>query len=119
VGEVDAITLGEIVEKYGIGGGAVLKMGCGGCEYDVILNDYERVKLFDEVLFEHHAYVTDPRAGFAREAFGRFRVRDREQRGALHEAWPWQGAARQCQLRQEATMRCNLCVSCVIAPVEE
>ena len=57
VGEVDAITLGEIVEKYGIGEGAVLKMDCEGCEYDVILNDYEHVRLFDEILFEYHAYI--------------------------------------------------------------
>jgi hypothetical protein len=33
-------------------------MDCEGCEYDVILNDYEHVKLFDEVYFEHHAYAT-------------------------------------------------------------
>jgi len=57
-GEVDAVTLGEIVERYGIGEGAVLKMDCEGCEYDVILNDYEHVRLFDEILFEYHAYIT-------------------------------------------------------------
>ena len=57
MGEVDAITLGEIVERYGVGEGAVLKMDCEGCEYDVILNDYEHVRLFDEILFEYHAYI--------------------------------------------------------------
>jgi FkbM family methyltransferase len=57
-GEVDAVTLGEIVERYSIGEGAVLKMDCEGCEYDVILNDYEHVRLFDEILFEYHAYIT-------------------------------------------------------------
>ena len=35
-----------------------LKMDCEGCEYDVILNDYEHVKLFDEVYFEYHAFIT-------------------------------------------------------------
>jgi len=30
-------------------------MDCEGCEYDVILNDYEHVRLFDEVYFEYHA----------------------------------------------------------------
>ena len=45
-------------------------MGCRGCEYDVFLNDYERVRLFDGVLFEHHAYVTDPRAFFSRSFRG-------------------------------------------------
>jgi hypothetical protein len=33
-------------------------MDCEGCEYDVILNDYEHVRLFDEVYFEYHAYIT-------------------------------------------------------------
>jgi hypothetical protein len=33
-------------------------MDCEGCEYDVILNDYEHVRLFDEVYFEYHAYAT-------------------------------------------------------------
>jgi len=36
---------------------AVLKMDCEGCEFDVILNDYEHVKLFGEVVFEYHAYA--------------------------------------------------------------
>jgi hypothetical protein len=33
-------------------------MSCKGCEYDVILNDYEHVRLFDEVYFEYHAFIT-------------------------------------------------------------
>ena len=40
-------------------------MDCRGCECDVILNDYEHVRLFDGVLFEHHAYAADPRASKA------------------------------------------------------
>jgi hypothetical protein len=35
-----------------------LRWFCEGCEYDIILNDYEHVKLFDEVYFEYHAYAT-------------------------------------------------------------
>ena len=27
------------------------------CEYDIILNDYEHVKLFKEVVFKYHAYA--------------------------------------------------------------
>jgi hypothetical protein len=40
-----------------------------GCGCDVILNDYERVRLFDEALFEHHAYAADPRAPKALQLF--------------------------------------------------
>ena len=32
-------------------------MDCEGCEFDVILNDYEHVKLFKEVVFKYHAYA--------------------------------------------------------------
>ena len=56
---VPAITLSEIMNTYGVAEDcAVLKMDCEGCEYDVILNDYEHVRLFDEVYFEYHAYAT-------------------------------------------------------------
>jgi len=54
---VDTITLGDIAKVVDVEG-AVLKMDCEGCEYDVILNDYEHVRLFDEVYFEYHAYAT-------------------------------------------------------------
>ena len=53
---VDAIRSGTC-EKYDLCGG-VLKMDYEGCEYDVVLNDYEHVKLFDEVHFEYHAFMT-------------------------------------------------------------
>ena len=39
--------------------------GLQGLRCDVILNDYEHVRLFDGVLFEHHAYAADPRASKA------------------------------------------------------
>jgi FkbM family methyltransferase len=51
---VKAITLSEIIELYNVDGG-VLKMDCEGCEYDIILNDFEHVSLFDELIFEYHA----------------------------------------------------------------
>jgi FkbM family methyltransferase len=55
---VPAITLSEVISKYGVAGDLfVLKMDCEGCEYDVILNDYEHVSIFKELLFEYYAYV--------------------------------------------------------------
>ena len=52
---VPAITLSEVISKYGVAGDLfVLKMDCEGCEYDVILNDYEHIKLFEELVVEYH-----------------------------------------------------------------
>jgi FkbM family methyltransferase len=56
---VPAITLGELINMFNIDPSeAVLKMDCEGCEYDVILNDYEHVRLFREVVFEYHGDPT-------------------------------------------------------------
>jgi hypothetical protein len=57
---IPVITLENIIEKYvaPYNEALVLKMDCEGCEYDVILNDYEHIKLFDTIIFEYHAYVT-------------------------------------------------------------
>jgi len=56
---VSAITLSELINEYKIDpGDAVLKMDCEGCEYDVVLNDYEHVRLFREVALEYHGDPT-------------------------------------------------------------
>ena len=53
---IPAVTLGELMSRFSINGDeTVLKMDCEGCEFDVILNDYEHVRLFRELIFEHHA----------------------------------------------------------------
>jgi len=58
--DIESITLSDLINEHAINGdNAVLKMDCEGCEYDIILNDYEHVKLFKEVIFEYHAYVTN------------------------------------------------------------
>jgi len=55
---VPAVTLGELINKFGVDpNDAVIKMDCEGCEYDVILNDYEHVKLFKELILEYHSNV--------------------------------------------------------------
>jgi FkbM family methyltransferase len=54
--KVETLTLSEIIKSYNIDGG-VLKMDCEGCEYDIILNDFKHVALFDELIFEYHAHV--------------------------------------------------------------
>jgi hypothetical protein len=33
-------------------------MDCEGCEYDIILKDYDTIKEFDEIGFEYHVYNT-------------------------------------------------------------
>jgi FkbM family methyltransferase len=50
---VPAITLKELVAKYNLND-AVLKMDCEGCEHDVILNSYEDLLKFKEIIFEYH-----------------------------------------------------------------
>ncbi len=55
--KVSASKLSDIIEKYNIDA-QVLKMDCEGCEYDIILKDYDTIKEFDEIGFEYHAYNT-------------------------------------------------------------
>ncbi|WP_231112327.1 FkbM family methyltransferase [Stygiolobus azoricus] len=50
-------TLNDIIKKYNLETN-VLKMDCEGCEYNLILNDYEAVSKFDQLAFEYHAYNT-------------------------------------------------------------
>jgi len=50
-------TLSNVINKYNLETD-VLKMDCEGCEYNLILNDYEAVSKFDQLAFEYHAYNT-------------------------------------------------------------
>ena len=47
------ITLKQLINDYSIKPD-ILKMDCEGCEFDIILNDYDYVKLFKELIFEIH-----------------------------------------------------------------
>jgi len=55
---VPAVTLGDLMDRFGIDpNDAVLKMDCEGREFGVILNDYEHIRLFRELIFEYHSNV--------------------------------------------------------------
>jgi FkbM family methyltransferase len=56
-GEIMALCLDELINRWGIDSNAVLKLDCEGCEYDIVLNDYAHIKLFDGILLEYHANV--------------------------------------------------------------
>jgi len=55
--KVPAGKLSNIIDKYNIDA-QILKMDCEGCEYHIILKDYDTIKEFDEIGFEYHAYNT-------------------------------------------------------------
>ena len=55
--KIPAGKLSDIIDKYNIDP-QILKMDCEGCEYDIILKDYNTIKEFDEIGFEYHAYNT-------------------------------------------------------------
>jgi len=55
--KIPAGKLSDIIDKYNIDA-QVLKMDCEGCEYDIILKDYDIIKEFDEIGFEYHTYNT-------------------------------------------------------------
>jgi len=58
--DIESITLSDLINEHAIDGNdAMLKMDCEGCEYDVILNDYDHVRLFRELIFEYHSYVVN------------------------------------------------------------
>jgi len=54
--EVPTVTLSEVMKQ--INEPYLLKMDCEGCEFDVILNDYEHVRMFDKLIIEHHTKYT-------------------------------------------------------------
>ena len=56
--EIDVITIEDIINEYNFPYD-VLKMDCEGCEFEII-NNYDLSK-FNEIIFEHHAYIVEKR----------------------------------------------------------
>ena len=56
---IKAITLGDLIKTFNLNKETALKMDCEGCEYNIILNDYEHVRLFRELIFEYHSYAVN------------------------------------------------------------
>jgi FkbM family methyltransferase len=54
--EVPVVTLSEVMKQ--ISEPYLLKMDCEGCEFDVVLNDYEHVRMFEKLIMEYHANIT-------------------------------------------------------------
>jgi len=54
--EVPIVTLSEVMKQ--ISEPYLLKMDCEGCEFDVVLNDYEHVRMFEKLIMEYHANIT-------------------------------------------------------------
>jgi FkbM family methyltransferase len=55
---IPAGKLCKLIDKYNIDA-QVLKIDCAGCEYNIILKDYDTIKEFDEIGFEYYAYNTN------------------------------------------------------------
>ena len=51
--EIQTTTLKHLINDYRVNPD-ILKMDCEGCEYDVIMNDYEDVRKFKELIIEIH-----------------------------------------------------------------
>jgi FkbM family methyltransferase len=43
------------LKRFAVDANSVLKMDCEGCEFDVIINDYQHVKPFKELIVEYHS----------------------------------------------------------------
>ncbi len=54
--EVDVITLKDVLKL--LKKPYLLKMDCEGCEASVILNNYEDILNFHEIIMEYHSYIT-------------------------------------------------------------
>jgi len=83
-----AVTLSDLIDKFGVDlNDAVIKMDCEGCEFDVILNDYEHVKLFKELILEYYPRFVDKSLNDLLKVLGKdykCDIRSNEDLGIMH-----------------------------------
>jgi FkbM family methyltransferase len=89
INAIPAVTLGELISRFGVDpDNAVLKMDCEGCEYDVIFNDYEHIRMFKELVFEYHTYVfnkpLDDLLNMLSRDFRCVKIKDKKKAGIVH-----------------------------------
>ncbi|MGC9080049.1 MAG: FkbM family methyltransferase, partial [Nanopusillaceae archaeon] len=54
--KIPILSLKTLFDQYKISN-AVVKMDCEGCEFDLILNDYENIRKFENLIFEYHPKI--------------------------------------------------------------
>ena len=65
-GDNESVSLGSILNR--ISGPSLLKIDCEGCEFPLVLEDYEHVRRFDELIFEFHPNITHLRVSVLAKA---------------------------------------------------
>ena len=68
-GENGCVSLGSIVNR--ISRPSLLKIDCEGCEFPLVLEDYEQVRRFDELVFEFHPNITHLRISILAKALAK------------------------------------------------
>jgi len=90
---VPVVTLSELISRFGINvDDAVLKMDCEGCEFDVILNDYDHVRLFRELILEYHPRSVNKSLNDLLKVLGndyKCDIRGNEDLGIMHCTRKW------------------------------
>jgi FkbM family methyltransferase len=93
INAVPAMTLGELMGRFGVDpNDAVLKMDCEGCEFDVILNDYDHVRLFRELILEYHPRFVNKSLNDLLKVLGKdykCDIRGNEDLGIMHCTRKW------------------------------
>jgi len=93
INAVPAMTLGELMNKFGVDpNDAVIKMDCEGCEFDVILNDYDHVRLFRELILEYHPRYVNKSLNDLLNVLGKdykCDIRGNEDTGIMHCTRKW------------------------------